>query len=94
MKAKEIKQLRNELGWSQSQMGRHLGYSANAILKWERGMSEPPDVVKGLLVQLRQRLDQKKEKEKQEFIDKLAGIAVTGGIVAFIAFLFKNSNQD
>lgn len=69
MKPQEIKQLRKELGWSQAQLGKHLGYTSNAVMKWERGMSQPPDVVKGLLFKLKERLANKKEKQKKEFID-------------------------
>lgn len=71
-------------------MGRYLGFTATAVRKWEKGLSTPSDPVKGILIQLRTQLDQRKEQQKKEFINGLAAVAITGGIVSFIAYIFRD----
>lgn len=90
MKPQEIKRLRTELGWSQADMARHFGYTAASVMKWERGMSEPSDMVTAALIQIRRQLDERKKKQKQEFINGLTATFVTGGLVALLAYAFKN----
>jgi DNA-binding XRE family transcriptional regulator len=41
--AKVIRELREELGLNQAELGLRLHYSAMAISRWERGEQEPPD---------------------------------------------------
>jgi len=94
MKAEEIKQLRKELGWSQDRLGQYLGYTGNAVRRWENDMSKPPDPVMAVLIQIRSRLDQKKNKErKEEFIQDLVGIAIGTGIVGFMRYIFNEDEE-
>jgi ribosome-binding protein aMBF1 (putative translation factor) len=41
--ARLIRELRQELGLNQAELGLRLHYSAMAISRWERGEQEPPD---------------------------------------------------
>jgi len=36
-----IRQLREERGWSQADLGRHLGLSRGSVVDWEYGLSHP-----------------------------------------------------
>lgn len=90
MTPQRIKRLRTQLGWSQQQMGRHFGYSSVAVLKWEKGQTEPPDMVKATLTQIERELDKRKQKQKQQdFINGLAATAITGGLIALLGYVFK-----
>jgi len=95
MEPEQIKQLRKELGWSQEKLGQYLGYTGNAVRRWENGMSRPPDPVMAVLIQLRTKLDQKKNEErKEEFIKELVGIAIGTGIVGFMRHIFKEDEES
>lgn len=94
MKPHEIKQLRKDLGWSQTDMGRYFGFTDTAIRKWENGLAKPSDVVTATLIQLQRQLNDRKQKQRDEFIRGLAAAFITGGIVAFLAYTFNdNENQ-
>jgi transcriptional regulator with XRE-family HTH domain len=94
MKKEQIKQLRADLGWSQAQLGGYLGYTATAVMKWEKGMATPPPVIQGILTKLRQRLDrQRREQQKQEFIQGIAAVAVTGGVLAVLNYIFNDNDE-
>lgn len=90
MKPQEIKQLRTDLGWSQAQLGAKLGYTAPTVMKWEKGITAPPDLAIGVLSQLKRQLETKKSANRNDFIEKLTAVAITGGIMAFIAMIFKD----
>lgn len=88
----DIRELRQRLGWSLAEFGRHFGVTPQAVLKWERGTARPSDFVLATMIQLNRRLDEISENRKQEFIEKLRNALLTGGILALLAFLFnKNS---
>jgi len=91
MNPENIKQIRAELGWSQATLANHLGYTAPTVMKWEKGIAPPPDVVKGVFIKLRSQLDQKKKIEKEQFIKGLGTLALTGGIVAFLTYIFNEN---
>jgi transcriptional regulator with XRE-family HTH domain len=93
MNPENIKQIRAELGWSQSTLAHHLGYTAPTIMKWEKGITPPPDVVKGVLLKLDSQLDQKKKREKEEFIKGFGTLALTGGIVGFLTYIFNENDE-
>lgn len=94
MKPHEIKQLRTDLGWSQTDMGRYLGYTDTAIRKWENGLAKPSSLVTATLIQIRKQLDDRKQKQRDEFIRGLAATFITGGIVAFLAYTFNNNENQ
>jgi len=37
MKAKELREIRKQLGWSQRQIAEAVGVTANSVARWERG---------------------------------------------------------
>jgi transcriptional regulator with XRE-family HTH domain len=92
MNPEEIKQLREELGWSLAKFGKYFGVTAQAVLKWERGTALPNDFALASMIQLKRRLDEAKgNNQKQQFINGLKQALLTGGIVALLTYLF---NQD
>lgn len=90
----EIRQLREDLGWSQAKLGQTLGVTATAVMKWEKGMSPPSDVIINLLKKLQAQLDRRKHEKKQEFIAKLGTAAVVGGIWLFLETLYGGGKND
>ncbi len=50
LKAKDIRTLRQRLGWSLAEMARQMGCSTELIIDWEQGLSQPDqDAVNQLL---------------------------------------------
>jgi len=91
MQPQEIKHLRQQLGWSLADFGRYFGVTAQAVLKWERGTSQPNDFTLAAMIQLQRRLDlAQTDKQKQQFINGLKRALLTGGVLALLAYLFKN----
>lgn len=88
----DIRELRQRLGWSLAEFGRHFGVTPQAVLKWERGTARPSDFALATMIQLNRRLDKISENRKQEFIEKLKNALLTGGILALLAFLFNKEN--
>lgn len=88
----DIRGLRDRLGWSLAEFGRHFGVTPQAVLKWERGNARPNDFALAAMIQLNRRLDEISEKQKQQFIEKLRTALLTGGIVALLAFLFNKDS--
>lgn len=89
MAPNQIRELRDELGWTQNQMGTYLNISQVGIWRWESGQSAPDDYRGAMLWQLRERLDEAKaDQQKQEFIE---GLKIAGAIsaVALLAYLFS-----
>lgn len=88
----DIRELRERLGWSLAEFGRHFGVTPQAVLKWERGNARPSDFALAAMIQLKRRLDEISEKQKQQFIEKLRNALLTGGILALLAFLFNKDS--
>lgn len=91
--SKEIKQLRNELGWSQAKLGKYLGYNPTTINAWEHG-TRPPEPMQDALLELRSQLNQVQEEQKQKFIQGLTVAAATGGFVALMFYLANQQNDE
>ena len=93
MEPEEIKQLRQRLGWSLAEFGRYFRVSPQAVLKWERGTTQPRDFTLAAMIQLRSRLDSTKGKQqKQQLIMGLKHALLTGGVVALLAYLFNQED--
>lgn len=88
----DIRELRERLGWSLAEFGRHFGVTPQAVLKWERGNARPSDFALATMIQLNRRLDEISENRKQEFIEELRNALLTGGILALLAFLFNKED--
>jgi DNA-binding transcriptional regulator YiaG len=41
MTAKEIIELRSQLGWSQKKLADHIGIEVMTVSRWERGLHQP-----------------------------------------------------
>jgi hypothetical protein len=50
-------------------------------------------VVKGVLLKLDSQLDQKKKREKEEFIKGFGTLALTGGILGFLTYIFNENDE-
>ena len=90
MEPSEIRQLRQRLGWSLADFSRFFGVTPQAVLKWEKGTARPNDLALATMIQLRYRLDAAGEQQKQQLINGLKRALLTGGILALLAYLFKN----
>ena len=53
MEAKEIKQIREKLGWTQKELADHLGVTGTSVYKWEAGRSKPHRVFAAKIEELR-----------------------------------------
>lgn len=82
--------MRNRLGWSLAEFGKYFSVTPQAVLKWERGDARPNDFVLATMIQLNNRLSEFSEKQKDEFIERLRIAFLTGGVIALLAFLFKD----
>ncbi|PKD43709.1 helix-turn-helix domain-containing protein [Rhodohalobacter barkolensis] len=90
MQPSEIIQLRQQLGWSLAEFGKHFGVTAQAVLKWERGTAQPNDFALATMIQLQERLQQaERNKQKQQFINGLRRALLTGGVIALLTYLFN-----
>jgi putative transcriptional regulator len=49
----DVKQIREELGMSQSEFAEHFGFSVRTLQEWEQGRSEPRGVARNFLIVLR-----------------------------------------
>lgn len=93
MEPHQIKQLRQEIGWSLAEFGRYFGVTAQAVLKWERGTAQPNDFALAAMIQLQRRLRvAKEEKQKLQFINGLKRALLTGGVLALLAYLFNEED--
>jgi len=54
MTAERIKQLRESLGWSKSELARRLGTTYVSVYQWERGTYPPSPVFRRMLESLEQ----------------------------------------
>ncbi len=89
MTPQQIKALRDELGWTQQQMGSFLNVSQVGIWRWESAQATPDAYRMAALKQLRIRLDQARvARQQQEFIE---GLKVAGalGVLALLVYLFS-----
>lgn len=53
--SRNVKQLREKLGWSQEKLARDLSVSVNTIRRWEKGINEPSTLAKNVLLNLLKR---------------------------------------
>jgi transcriptional regulator with XRE-family HTH domain len=89
-----IAQIRERAGWTLQQMGDTLGVTRQAVSAWERGVRNPTEYQQALLKQIEQELDaRKKERERQQFIQAITGLAAGAGVAALLSFLFSNPNS-
>lgn len=65
MEANEIRQLRDELGWTQEQLGEAVGVGRTTVTLWELGINNPSGPARILLAGLRER--SKKNLPKKKF---------------------------
>ncbi len=92
MAPSEIRQLRERLGWSQTQLGASLHVSQIAVSQWERGLSQPDAYRLATLSQLKNRLDAiKTDEQLQAFLRELVVAALTLGVIGLLAYLFSSS---
>ena len=92
MAPSEIRQLRERLGWSQTQLGASLHVSQIAVSQWERGLSQPDAYRLATLSQLKNRLDAiKTDEQLQAFLSELVVAALTLGVIGLLAYLFSSS---
>ena len=61
----EIRNLRQRLGWSQAEMARQMGCSADLIQKWESGVSIPDSDALNQLRYLRNHVEANSEQMAQ-----------------------------
>jgi transcriptional regulator with XRE-family HTH domain len=75
-------------------MGNTLGVTRQAVSAWERGIRTPTEYQQALLQKIENELDaRRKERERQNFIRGITGLAAGAGIAALLAQLFGNSNS-
>ena len=90
MTPQQIKALRDELGWTQQQMGSFLNVSQVGIWRWESAQATPDAYRMAALKQLRTRLEQARvARQQQEFIE---GLKVAGalGVLSLLVYLFRH----
>ena len=58
MNAKEIKNLRKKLGWTQRRLSTELDVAMSTIYRWESGESEPKGPALKLLLMLKEKADE------------------------------------
>ncbi|GJQ50894.1 MAG: helix-turn-helix domain-containing protein [Candidatus Kuenenia stuttgartiensis] len=80
MGAKEIKELREKLGATQSEFAKALGISFSTVSRWESGISQPDDTQEEQLIALKQLVDNKDVDQKK--IRKMLGLMGIGGVIA------------
>ena len=91
MTIKQIKHIRSELGWSQAQLADYMNISNALVGQWETGVRKPNEIHTRILNELESRLNRmQSDKKKQKFANDLANLALGGGIIALIVWLFKD----
>ena len=91
----KIKHIRSRLGWTQSQLGKYMNVSRDAVAKWEMGIRSPSEVHRGILIQMDKRLNKlDSEREKEQFKEGIK-VAIGSGLIALIIWLFPSKkNKD
>lgn len=90
----KIKNIRSRLGWTQSQLGKYMNVSRDAVAKWEMGIRSPSEVHRGILLQLEKRLNElDSERQKEQFKKEFMKVAVGSGVIALILWLFADSEN-
>lgn len=90
MSPREIRRLRDRLGWSMYEMARQLGVSRSTVWSWEHGQSQPGAMRQAVLRQLRGRLNEaEQERQREEFIKTISGVAAGLGVGFLLGRLFE-----
>lgn len=86
-----IKNIRSQLGWTQADLAKYMNVSVATVARWEIGVRSPNEVHKRILIELENRLsNMSSDKKKKNFANQLANLAIGGGIIWLIAWLFKD----
>lgn len=78
--SKEIKELREKLGATQSEFAKALGVSFSTVSRWESGQAEPTDTQEEQLDALKQLLENKDIDERK--LKKMLGLMGISGVIA------------
>mgnify|MGYP001616536722 FL=1 len=83
--SKEIKDLREKLGATQSELAKALGISFSTVSRWESGLAEPDDTQEEQLVALKQLLENKEIAVDSRKMKKMLSLMGIGGVIATAA---------
>ena len=78
--SKEIKELREKLGATQSELAKALGISFSTVSRWESGISQPDDTQEEQIIALMQLVENKDVDERK--LKKMLGLMGIGGVIA------------
>lgn len=93
MSPDRISRIRERAGWTLQEMGDTLGVTRQAVSAWERGVRTPGKYEQALLRKIEGQLDQRDQKQREQFVQAITGLAAGAGIAALLSFLFSNSNS-
>jgi len=88
MKPEEITTIRKSLGLSQAEFANSLGVQTAAVSHWEKGRNSPTKVHQAVLKRLKE-----KASEETNAKDVIIGFAIAGGVTAFLAWLWSESQK-
>lgn len=86
---REIQALREELGWSRSDLAAALNVTRQTISNWERGVSQPSEAVAETMAAIRA-----KAKRQQASGGDVLSAILTGGLVGFLIGKAFSSNDE
>jgi transcriptional regulator with XRE-family HTH domain len=91
MNSYEIQRLRQDAGLNLTQIGQLLGVAPATYMRWEQGTSIPSTLHIATLRQLRERVDalMRTNTPNEVITSRIVGFLVTGGIIAFLLWLFN-----
>ncbi|GAB60958.1 MAG: helix-turn-helix domain-containing protein [Candidatus Jettenia sp.] len=78
--SKEIKELREKLGATQTEFAKALGISFSTVSRWESGQAQPTDTQEEQLDALKQLLENQDIDERK--LKKMLGLMGIGGVIA------------
>jgi len=86
MNPNKIKSLRKSTKLTQDEFGNLFGVSGAIISRWESGIHTPDPFKQQALRQLETKLN----KSNAEAMEKMKELAIAGGIMLFLLWLFKD----
>ena len=80
--SKEIKELREKMGATQSEFAKALGVSFSTVSRWESDKAQPADTQEEQLIALKQLIENKEVAIDVKKLKKMLGLMGIGGVIA------------